>query len=205
MPRTRANVEMSKQIKVEAVAKQARIAEAGLDGKRVGEASATTRAAQTVRDTKAAAAKTLATMGRQPVVGKAVTAVKKTTATASSAVRKAGRLARPKKERDTPMIEVRTANSVKGSAGLETHVTQMVDSKLSRFYARLTRVDVHLSDVNADKKGGDDKRCTIEARPASLKPVSVTAAAATVEKAVAATVTKMKNLLDTRFGKLARA
>ncbi|HEY7212748.1 MAG TPA: hypothetical protein VH477_20885 [Bryobacteraceae bacterium] len=72
---------------------------------------------------------------------------------------------------------------------------------LRPFVARLTRLEVHLSDVNSDKGGSDDKRCLLEARPARQKPVSVSADAATVDMALASAAGKMKRRLATLFAK----
>lgn len=75
---------------------------------------------------------------------------------------------------------------------------------LSRFETNVTRLEVHLSDINGDKGGPMDKKCIIEARPAGHKPMSVSAQANTIEEAVRAAGQKMKNALETRFGKAAK-
>ena len=73
--------------------------------------------------------------------------------------------------------------------------------KLSRFADRISRVELHLSDVNADG-GGVDKRCVLEVRPNGLEPVVTTNEAETVDKAIHAATRKMLGLLETTFGKL---
>jgi ribosome-associated translation inhibitor RaiA len=103
------------------------------------------------------------------------------------------------------LIEVRTGSSVKGSAGLDAFAEKIVTGGLSRFMPRVTRIDVHLSDANAERTGGDDKRCQIEVRPASQQPVSATATAATIEKALTSAVSKMKRLLAKRLDRRVRA
>lgn len=57
-----------------------------------------------------------------------------------------------------------------GSPEFIEYVEQRIATVLARSADRLTRVEVHLGDVNA-KKGGVDKRCLIEARPRGLDPV----------------------------------
>jgi hypothetical protein len=52
MARTTSRVDSLKQLKVGRLAKSARKKEAGLDGQRVGKATATTRRAQARRDSK---------------------------------------------------------------------------------------------------------------------------------------------------------
>jgi ribosome-associated translation inhibitor RaiA len=74
---------------------------------------------------------------------------------------------------------------------------------LERFSDQVTRVEVHLSDENSDKKsGGADIRCLLEARLAGRQPVAVTDEAATLEQAVDGAVRKMRRSLDSTLGRL---
>ncbi|HQZ33072.1 MAG TPA: hypothetical protein PK020_01540 [Ilumatobacteraceae bacterium] len=100
-------------------------------------------------------------------------------------------------------VEVRTDHNVGGGDKLTGQIVDDVTAALSRFSEHLTRVEVHLSDENADKGGVGDKRCVIEARPAGLSPVAVTDHGDTVEQACSGALRKLTSLLDTRFGKLA--
>lgn len=77
-------------------------------------------------------------------------------------------------------------------------VTAAVESGLSRFRDRLTRVEVHLSDVNGPK-GGRDARCALEARVAGRQPDVVTSDADTPDKAVKGAIEKMGRLLANTF------
>jgi hypothetical protein len=63
-------------------------------------------------------------------------------------------------------IQVNTDNNVDGHAALVQRVEADVSSALARYDGRLTRIEVHLGDVNAARPGETDKRCLIEARPA---------------------------------------
>ncbi|MBE9122501.1 HPF/RaiA family ribosome-associated protein [Tychonema sp. LEGE 07199] len=68
---------------------------------------------------------------------------------------------------------------------------------------RITHVDVHLSDENSDKKGGDDDmRCTIEARLKGHQPLAVTHQAATLDQAVDGAADKLTRLIDSTLGRL---
>jgi hypothetical protein len=89
--------------------------------------------------------------------------------------------------------DTRTAADIAG-------VTAAVEAGLSRYQARLTRVEVHLSDVNGPR-GGRDCRCALEARPAGRQPVAVTSEAHTPDDAVKGAVEKMSSLLTTVFGR----
>lgn len=99
-------------------------------------------------------------------------------------------------------VEVNTDHNVGRSEALVSQLVDEVTATLSRFSDQLTRVEVHLSDENADKGGVGDKRCVIEARPARLQPVAVTDHGDTVEEACSGALRKLTSLLDTRFGKL---
>ncbi len=80
-------------------------------------------------------------------------------------------------------------------------VTAEVETGLARYKDRLTRVGVHLSDVNGPK-GGTDCRCALEARAAGRQPVAVTNDAASPDEAVAGAVEKMERLLASTFDRL---
>lgn len=71
-------------------------------------------------------------------------------------------------------IEINNAEGVERSPALEEHVCARLERLERRFGDRLTRVLVFLKDVNATK-GGIDKVCTMEARPAGHDPVAVEA------------------------------
>ena len=193
MARTARTIDTSRQIKVGTAAKRARIHEAGMGGPRIGRETAATQVAQARRDTKAKLAK------RASAVKKAAPLKATVAPKVKAKSRKKAAYAKPRVERKGPIIEVRASSSVQGSAKLDKHVEDVVSTALTRFAARLTRIDVHLTDENAAKKGLNDKRCQIEARPASRKPLSTSATAATVEKALVLAVGKMKRKLASRL------
>jgi len=81
-------------------------------------------------------------------------------------------------------------------------VTGTIESALSRFGDQITRVEVHLTDVNAGKGGTDDKRCTMEARLAGMHPIAVSHQAGTVLHAIDGATAKLERALDSAVGKL---
>lgn len=99
-------------------------------------------------------------------------------------------------------VEVTTDRAVEGSDELIREVEAEVGAALARFSERLTRVEVHLGDENAGKHGADDKRCTVEARPAGQPPVAVTHHAATSVEARRGALKKLQNLFDSKFGRM---
>lgn len=98
-------------------------------------------------------------------------------------------------------ILINTDKHVDAEPDLLRQVQEEVSSALARFADQLTRVEVHLSDQNADRGGATDLRCAMEARPAGKQPIAVTHSAATVQEACNGAVRKMRNLLDTSFGR----
>ncbi|MBA3599252.1 MAG: HPF/RaiA family ribosome-associated protein [Methylibium sp.] len=99
-------------------------------------------------------------------------------------------------------IQLNTDNNLVGSEALTARLEAEVRSSLDRFADRITRVEVHLNDLNSDKSGGDDKRCMMEARVAGRAPMSVDHHAPTVDLAISGASDKLVRALDTVFGKL---
>lgn len=98
-------------------------------------------------------------------------------------------------------VLVNTDKHVEAEPHLVEQVQEQVESGLARFDRQLTRVDVHLSDQNADRGGAMDLRCALEARPAGRQPIAVTHDAATAMEACAGAVSKMRSLLDSSLGR----
>lgn len=76
-------------------------------------------------------------------------------------------------------------------------------TEIGRFSEHVTRVEVHVADVNSHKITGGDKRCLMEARVAGRQPIAVSENAGPVRQAVAGTAHKFKRALDSTLGKLA--
>lgn len=93
-------------------------------------------------------------------------------------------------------IQLNTDNYIHGSEALETSVDSIITQRLERFFPHLTRIEVHLSDANADKGGAEDKQCAIEARISNGPPIGVSHADETVEKAIHGACEKMHSRLE---------
>jgi ribosome-associated translation inhibitor RaiA len=99
-------------------------------------------------------------------------------------------------------IQINTDHNIEGHQALNAQVSGVVESALSRFSDDITRVEVHLSDVNSNKKGGDDDmRCMMEARIKGRQPIAITHQAATVDQVVDGAVDKLVNLIETTLGR----
>jgi len=98
-------------------------------------------------------------------------------------------------------IQLNTDNQLTGSQDLARDVEPRVRTALGRFSDRITRVEVHLNDLNSDKAGSDDKRCMIEVRIAARQPIAVNHRAATLALAIDGAIGRMVSALDRVFGK----
>jgi len=100
-------------------------------------------------------------------------------------------------------IQINTDRNIEGRAALADQFSGVVESALSRFSGQITRVEVHLSDENSDKKGGDDEmRCVMEARIEGRQPVAVTHQAASLDQAVEGAADKLARLIERTLGRL---
>lgn len=99
-------------------------------------------------------------------------------------------------------IEVNTDNNIEGSARMSAYFTETLEEALDRFQDQITRVEVHLSDENADKEGANDKRCLLEARLKGLKPIVVSHNAENLDMAVSGAIDKLVKSLTNTIGKL---
>ncbi len=99
-------------------------------------------------------------------------------------------------------IQINTGNNIENNKRPAQRAEEVVRTSLDRFGEKITRVEVHLSDENSDKKAGTkDKRCLLEARLAGLQPISVAHQAATMDQAVVGAVEKLKRSLDSTLGR----
>ena len=101
-------------------------------------------------------------------------------------------------------IQVNTDSSIQGDQRVKEFAREIVTGHIGHHASRISRVEVHLSDVNAGKGGSDDHRCAIEVRPEGLRPLAVQDNARDVEASLRGAGKKLRNLLDSEFGKLDR-
>ena len=98
-------------------------------------------------------------------------------------------------------IEISTDNNIEGREKLTAHVKGVVEDAMSRFSKRITRVEVHLTDVNAHKDGHNDTRCVMEARLDGRPPTAVTHQAASLGEAVEGAAGKLKRMIESTLGR----
>ena len=101
-------------------------------------------------------------------------------------------------------IQVNSDKTITVDANLTQAIEADVTRLLGRFEKKLTRVEIHLSDVDNKKTGKPDKRCLIEVRPAGDQPRSASAITPNVESSVREAAGKMQRSLTTFFGRRGR-
>jgi ribosome-associated translation inhibitor RaiA len=99
-------------------------------------------------------------------------------------------------------VIVRTDNHIEGSEGLFAAIRDELETVLDRYSSEITRVEVHLADVNGPKGPADDKRCLMEARVAGRPSITATHQAATLREAVDGASEKLERSLATIFDRL---
>jgi len=98
-------------------------------------------------------------------------------------------------------VQVNTDDHIEGSVALIAQVEADIRDGLSRFADQITRVEVHLSDENADKGGSDDQRCMIEVRPTGQQPMAVTQQGPSIHEACDGALQKMLSKLESSIGR----
>lgn len=99
-------------------------------------------------------------------------------------------------------IHINTDRNIDGREALSAHISSEIEQALSRFNEQITRVEVHLSDENSDKKGGKDgMKCVIEARLEGRQPLAVTHQATTLEQSFCGAADKLTRLIESTIGR----
>lgn len=98
-------------------------------------------------------------------------------------------------------VQLNSDNHIVGSSELSERVRQSVEHELRHVAEAITRVEVHLNDVNSSKSGAADKRCMMEARLRGMQPLSVEHRAETLDLAVAGAATQLARAVKTTLDK----
>lgn len=99
-------------------------------------------------------------------------------------------------------ILINTDNNISVREAFGEKLMKMLSDKLDRFSEHITRIELHLSDINGPKAGVMDKKCIIEARRNGRPPVAVSAVGDNYELAVKGAVEKLNIKLSTVSGKM---
>jgi ribosome-associated translation inhibitor RaiA len=99
-------------------------------------------------------------------------------------------------------IQINSDNHIAGREALIARAEATVTAALGHLSEHITRVEVHLSDENAEKTGGRDKRCMMEARLEGYQPIAVTDEADSLGEAIAGAAEKLKRTLNHTLDRL---
>ena len=99
-------------------------------------------------------------------------------------------------------IQINTDHNIKGHEAMILKAESFIENHISYLSQHITRIEVHLSDENGKKIGGNDKRCLIEARLEKHQPIVVTEESGTLDEALQGATEKLKHALDHLLGRL---
>ena len=98
-------------------------------------------------------------------------------------------------------ILVDADETLHSSQDLMARIEGVVEGALERFSERITRVEVHLSDLKSHRPGERDMCCHMEAHAVGLKPIAVSHEAVTLTEAIHAASSKLERALDQALGR----
>lgn len=98
-------------------------------------------------------------------------------------------------------VQFNSDNQVEGDTDMAARVEEIARARVSRIEQHLTRMEIHVGDVDGPRNGVEGKRCAIEVRPAGMSPISATDHAANVESAVAGAADRILAAYDRQVGK----
>ena len=100
------------------------------------------------------------------------------------------------------IIQFNTDKTINGDEKRELHFNFLIEEALKRFQSHISRIEVHLSDENGNKKGMNDMRCLLEARIEGKQPIAVSCQADTIEASLSGALNKLKSSLETILGRM---
>jgi len=99
------------------------------------------------------------------------------------------------------IVRINMDKTMSGEERKHDYFRSKVEDELKRFESHITRIEVHLKDENGIKGGFNDMSCLLEARLEGRQPIAVSSQADTIEKALSASIDKIKASVDTIIGK----
>ena len=99
-------------------------------------------------------------------------------------------------------IQINSDHHIAASPETAARVQRLVRDALDRYSDRITRVEVHLNDLNSVKGGSNDKRCLMEARVAGVGPVDASHEAPDLMLAVDGAMEKLERALEHKLGRI---
>ena len=101
-------------------------------------------------------------------------------------------------------IQFNTDSFISGNDELTERLSEILRNSLSKYEGKITRLEVHLSDEDGNKRGQKDKRCMLEARLENIKPIAVTSYDNSIDQAVSGAIPKLMSAIDSTLGKMGK-
>lgn len=99
-------------------------------------------------------------------------------------------------------VLVNSDHHITGDEWVTARVEGIVADAVDRFADRITRVEVHLNDLNGPKHGEKEKRCMMEARVGGVKPIAVNHEASTLLDAIHGAADKLERAVEHSLARL---
>ena len=100
-------------------------------------------------------------------------------------------------------IQINSDHHISASPEVASRLQRLVQDTLDRYSDRITRVEVHLNDLNSIKSGSNDKRCLMEARVSGFGAISAEHEAESLEFAIDGAMEKLERAIEHKLGKIA--
>jgi len=102
-------------------------------------------------------------------------------------------------------VQIHTDNHIEGTDAMAQWASSSIKAGLTRFSGQITRIEVHLSDLNGGKKNtAESIQCTLEARLEGHQPLALKHHGANLNQAIEGATEKMGRLIDNTLGRNAR-
>jgi len=99
-------------------------------------------------------------------------------------------------------IQINRDHHISASPEIAARIQELVRGTLDRYSDRITRVEVHLNDLNSAKSGSNDKRCLMEARVSGFGPIDAGHEAEALELAIDGAMEKLERAIEHRLGRI---
>lgn len=99
-------------------------------------------------------------------------------------------------------IRIDVDDHIDGSEELMVRVEGVIEGSLDRYQDRISRVEVHLSQLSHRQAGARDLSCRIEAHASGFQPIAVSHEAVTLTEAIHAASAKLERAVHTMFGRV---
>ncbi len=101
-------------------------------------------------------------------------------------------------------ITIRTDHNIQSGEALTTWIEETISHDLAHYTGQITKMEIHLADENGPKGkggGGDEIRCTLDAKVDGFPNFGVTAQDDTLQKALRGAAVKLKGALGSALEK----